>query len=65
MKKTGEMVQVEPAIKPLGQKGGHALRGFFGSGGGIRTRDLRVMSRFRGVGYLLICRDFVKLRPVP
>ena len=34
------------------------------SGGGIRTRDLRVMSRFRGVRYLRFCRAFVKLGPV-
>ena len=32
------------------------------AGAWIRTRDLRVMSRFRGVLYLPICRDFVKLR---
>ena len=25
MKKTGEIVEVEPAIKPLGQKGGYAI----------------------------------------
>ena len=40
------------------------FRAFLGSGGGIRTRDLRVMSRFRSVRYLRFCRDFVKLDPV-
>ena len=31
------------------------------SGGGIRTRDLRVMRSFKGMSYLLICRDFLIL----
>jgi hypothetical protein len=32
--------------------------GWMDSGGGIRTRDLQVMSRLRGVGYLRFCRGF-------
>jgi hypothetical protein len=34
------------------------------SGGGIRTRDLRVMRRLLGVSYLFICRPFVILPQV-
>jgi hypothetical protein len=31
------------------------------SGGGIRTRDLRVMSGFKVISYLRTCRAFVEL----
>jgi hypothetical protein len=34
------------------------------SGGGIRTRDLRVMRGFEGFSYLTICRAFVILSEV-
>jgi hypothetical protein len=41
-----------------------AERVFISSGGGIRTRDLRVMRGFRGLSYTVICRDFLILSEV-
>jgi hypothetical protein len=34
------------------------------SGGGIRTRDLRVMRAFTGLRYVTICSAFLKLSKV-
>lgn len=40
------------------------FQGLLASGGGIRTRDLRVMSGFKGIRQVLICRAFVILGQV-